>query len=76
MPIMSSVSRCRRFFSSKIADGPLKAKRHAMLAPVIERLIPVLIQAAQFPDDFNEWEKDKQEDFRRVFRCVQQPSLQ
>ncbi len=41
-----------------------------MLIPVLERLIPVLIQAAQFPDDFGSWEKDKQDDFRRVFRCA------
>ncbi len=53
---------------SKLPPGDLRTRRGTMLAPVLDQLIPVLIAAAQFPDDFTEWEKDRQEDFRRGFR--------
>ena len=39
-----------------------------MLTPAMQQLVPVIVRATQFPDNFRELEKDKQDDFRKWFR--------
>jgi hypothetical protein len=63
--VISTAPPCRR----GMKDGSLQSRRRAMLAPVMRQVVPMIVRATQFADDFATLEKDKQEHFRKTFRC-------
>ena len=50
--------------------GDLRGAKSALLQPIVARVVPGLIRALTYPDDFDTWTKDRQGAFESTFRWV------
>lgn len=51
-----------------MGDTEVRVRRQTMLSPSLAALVPLVVRATQYPDDFASLQRDKQEEFRKAFR--------